>query len=160
MKAVVAIGVMQLVITGLLLFKVVSLETNLDDLKSKLNSATQQRLSTHGETTPLRSSQQVIESALSIDDIRFAVRAELESDLTRDNSLSPPLAEVEQRNSDPELISEFESRIDYYLSDGAFSRLDLLDMENKLVKLEPADRRRMMNKLTQAMNRANIQFFE
>lgn len=158
MKVVTGIGVLQLLVTGFLLFKVVSLEAGLFELKPKLGTKAQQGSSASTHHWPQSFTDSASAQTLSIDDIRRVVRSELAGALSRDEILTEIKSKAQE--SDPELIREFESRIEYYLSDGAFSREDLLDMEDKIVKLAPADRRKMMNKLTKAMSKANIQLIE
>ena len=157
MKVVTGIGILQLLVTGFLLFKVVSLEAGLFELKSKLSAKTQQGSSAPTDHLP-QPFTDTIAQTLSIDDIRTVVRAELAGALSGEGAGLE--IKSKEQESDPELIREFESRIEYYLSDGAFSREDLLDMEDKIVKLTPTDRRKMMNKLTKAMSKANIQLIE
>ena len=163
MKVMVVIGLIQTLVLIALLWRTEMLNTQIDQLTAQLSQyplITETQSQQNGAVSPINSS---LGQPLTIEQIQFAIRDELQSALAATAISANRLSnDIDVQQTQPAIVTdelkliEIESQIDYLLLDGEFTQADLISVENELIALNASDRRRILNKMTQSMMAAGV----
>lgn len=147
-----------------LIILVAFLTIRVDGLQHSVN-----QLQTQIDQLPIRGNEKAVpvenlapdapDSQAIIAELKSAIREELRT-LVKDENLTSPETDIgmTQKISNPERILTIKLRVDEYLIDGTLTPVELADIENSIIALNPEERREVMNAMVQSMNEQNIAF--
>ena len=132
-------------------------------------SAAPTKLTAMGASNPYERDSTTIQGGPSLDDIRLVVREELSAiNESRPASAqrTAPGQSVQTASTEAGALSPAESvflkeetlrDIDSYVALGAISPAEMANLQIKIARLPPSDRREMLTRLTKAMNSGDLQ---
>ncbi len=165
MKVIYALSIVQLLAIMLLAFKIIGLETQIETFAAANDpqNPTQMRYELTGNTHNTDNTNQAVPTPnLSLENIRLVVRKELQNTLANlqlnTQSQKEPTDALANIPSDPQRVEEMDYQLEYFVSDGEFSAEELNQVETTLAIMNYDDRQRVLHKMAQAINKANINF--
>jgi hypothetical protein len=168
MKTHYFIGVLQLIIIIILAYQVSSLESALKTLTIQVESAsntpgqvkTSDSIPNLARMSASEMDNQNKQPLWSLDDIRQVIREEIADSIGHINqktaTVSSQIEQLDNLPSNPQTVDRIYSQVDAFISDGHFSSEEFMQVESALTTLNYNDRKSVLKKLAQAMNRTNV----
>jgi len=169
MKALYLIATAQLALILILVYKISNLENTLQSLLVN-SEPVAQTANSHSQDDVFLAGEQIDDSnnpathddiahSALLDDIQIIVRQEIAESLAENkNTNLTNTSELSRINSlppDPQKVQSIHNQVDAFLSDGHFSNKEIMEVETALTTLNYDDRKSVLRKMAQDMNRAN-----